>query len=173
MFTRKAGLALSMFCFSIAIAEDAPRLGERLDAAQLDAVDFTILPDGDGLPPGSGNAVTGEAIYNTQCIACHGERGSDGINDRLVGGLGSIDSARPVKTVGSYWPYATTLFDYIRRAMPFQTPGSLSPDETYAVTAYLLYLNEIVEKDKALNASSLPEVRMPNRDNFTWAVSPD
>lgn len=173
MFTLNAALVLSVLCVSVAIAEDAPQLGERLNAAQLAAVDYTILPDGDGLPPGSGDAATGEVIYNVQCIACHGERGSDGINDRLVGGLGSIDSARPVKTVGSYWPYATTLFDYIRRAMPFQTPGSLSPDETYAVTAYVLYLNEIVEKDEALKASSLPDVRMPNRDNFTWAVSQD
>ena len=95
-----------------------------------------------------------------------------GVNDTLVGGHGTLTSDRPQKTIGSYWPYATTLFDYVRRAMPYQTPGSLENNELYAVTAYLLHLNGIIEEDKILNAETLPEIEMPNRDNFVWAYSP-
>ena len=130
------------------------------------------MPDGEGLPTGSGTAKTGTSVYLANCMACHGEKGTGGINDTLVGGHGSLTSNRPQKTIGSYWPYATTLFDYVRRAMPYQTPGSLTNDEIYAVTAYLLYLNDIIDQDKELNAETLPEVKMPNRDNFVWAYSP-
>jgi len=91
----------------------------------------------------------------------------------LVGGHGSLTTDRPRKTVGSYWPYATTLFDYVHRAMPYQAPGSLSNDDVYAVTAYILYLNDVVDENDQLDADTLPDVRMPNRDNFVWAYSPD
>jgi len=150
-------------------ANELPRLGEPLSHTEVDAVNFTVMPDGDGLPAGSGSAVEGRALYEQHCQACHGKQGEGTLNDRLVGGHGSLDGAQPVKTVGSYWPYATTLFDYLRRAMPYAAPGSLSNDETYAVTAYLLYLNDIVDEARVLNADTLPLVKMPNRDNFDWA----
>lgn len=156
-----------------AVAKESPHLGEVLTPEQARGLDFVVLPDGQGLPSGEGNAVIGEGLYQTHCLACHGERGKDGINGRLAGGRGSIDSTAPVKTVGSYWPYATTLFDYLRRAMPYQTPGRLTNDELYSLTAYVLYINEIVAQTEILDAGSLPEVRMPNRDGFVWALLPE
>jgi cytochrome c len=150
----------------------SPMLGEPVSEAELADIDYVVLPDGRGLPPGSGTAVEGKDVYARHCMACHGASGADGINDRLVGGHGTIDSARPEKTVGSYWPYATTLFDYIRRAMPYQKPGSLSADEVYGVTAYVLFLNDIVDENERLNARTLPAVKMPNRKNFVWGYPP-
>jgi cytochrome c len=155
-----------------ALADDGPSLGQKLTAEELAAVDYAVMPDGDGLPEGTGNAVTGKAIFNQNCIACHGENGTGGINDVLSGGHGSLTGPSPQKTVGSYWPYATTIFDYVRRAMPFQTPGSLSNDEIYAVTAYLLFVNDIIAEDAEMSAKSLPNVKMPNRDNFVWGYTP-
>jgi cytochrome c len=154
-------------------ADDGPRLGQELTAEELAAVDYTIMPNGDGLPEGSGNAATGRAIYNQNCVACHGENGTGGVNDVLSGGHGSLTGTSPQKTVGSFWPYATTIFDYVRRAMPFQTPGSLSNDEIYAVTAYLLFVNDIIAEDTEMNAASLANVKMPNRDNFAWGYTPE
>src|SRR6476661_514562 len=126
------------------------------------------LPDGRGLPPGSGSVLQGKSIYLQQCASCHGENLQGGIGDRLVGGRGSLvngDPAKaPVKTVESYWPYATTLFDYIKRAMPLTAPDSLSNDDVYAVTAYILSEAKIVSPDATLDASTLAKVRMPNRD---------
>ena len=151
---------------SIAYAGEGPELGEAVTDTQLQAIDLLILPHGEGLPAGAGNAVTGAKVYGQHCVACHGAGGQDGINDRLVGGRDSLDTARPVKTVGSYWPYATTIFDYVRRAMPLHAPGSLSDNELYAVTAYLLQLNGIIDADAEMNALTLPQVEMPNRDNF-------
>ena len=150
----------------VALAQSAPGIGVVVSDAELQAMSAPIMPSGEGLPPGSGDAVAGATVYLTNCMACHGQEGAGGINDRLVGGAGSIASARPIKTVGSYWPYAPTLFDYVRRAMPYQTPGSLDDDEVYAVTAYLLYLNDIVGEHDAMSASTLPLVRMPNRGGF-------
>ena len=129
--------------------------------------DISIGPDGVGLPPGRGSAKEGEAVYAAQCQACHGEKGAGKPNDALVGGMGSLAPGQaPVKTVGSYWPYATTLFDYIRRAMPFPNAKSLKDDEVYAVSAYILHLNGIIGADDAMDAQSLPQVKMPNRDGF-------
>ena len=155
------------------LAEEGPGLGQELAAKELAAVDFTIMADGDGLPAGSGNAIAGRAIYNQNCLACHGEDGTGGVNDALAGGHGSLTGPMPQKTVGSYWPYATTIFDYVRRAMPFQTPGRLSNDEIYAVTAYLLFVNDIIAEDTGMNAASLPRVKMPNRENFVWGYPPE
>jgi cytochrome c len=128
--------------------------------------DIDVRPDGKGLPDGSGTAAHGMAVYAENCEACHGPNGQGSIKDRLVGGQGTLASNNPIKTVGSYWPYATTLFDYIRRAMPYQAPGSLSVDDTYAVTAYILSLNEILPADGKLDKDSLPKIKMPNRDGF-------
>lgn len=147
-------------------ADEGPALGEEIDADRVLAADFTVLPDGRGLPPGSGDAVAGARVYAEHCVACHGEGGEGGSNDRLAGGQSSLTTARPVKTVGSYWPYATTIFDYVRRAMPYPAPGSLSDDDVYAVTAYLLNINGIVDEAVTMDAATLPRVRMPNRDNF-------
>lgn len=155
-----------------AFAEEGPGLGEAVTDEDIRALDFVVLPDGDGLPAGSGSVTDGAALYERWCLACHGQDGEGGPNDRLAGGHGTIDGERPEKTVGSYWPYATTLFDYIRRAMPYQTPGALTADEVYALTAYVLYVNGIVEESAELDAESLPAVEMPNRDNFEWAYSP-
>jgi cytochrome c len=177
MFTRNVMyifiVALYLLAAESIIADDSPKLGEVVSSADISSLDFTILPNGDGLPNGSGTAAAGALVYQQNCLACHGTGGKDGLNDTLVGGRGSLATDHPQKTVGSYWPYATTLFDYVRRAMPYQAPGSLADDDVYAVTAYILYLNEIVGEDERLDANTLPEVRMPNRENFVWAYAPD
>ncbi len=147
-----------------------PDLGAAASAQEIHAADTTIMPDGEGLPSGSGSAELGVELYRRHCLACHGEGGTGGINDQLAGGHGSMTSSIPVKTIGSYWPYATTLFDYVRRAMPYQTPGLLSNAEVYSVTAYLLYINGIIGETAQMNAATLPAVRMPNQANFRWAV---
>jgi len=128
--------------------------------------DIDVRPDGKGLPDGSGTVAQGKQVFADNCAACHGDNGRDGIKDRLVGGQGTLASDMPIKTVGSFWPYATTLFDYIRRAMPYPTPGSLSVDETYAVAAYILSLNGILPADGKLDKASLSNIKMPNRDGF-------
>ncbi len=135
-------------------------------------MDVSIGPDGAGLPPGSGTPKQGAEVYATKCIMCHGPEGANGVNDRLVGGPGSLTSATAVKTIGSYWPYATTVFDYVRRAMPYPAPHSLTDAEAYAVTAYLLHLNGIIGADDVMDATSLPKVKMPNRTGFTSAIKP-
>jgi len=149
-------------------------LGTTVTAAEL-ANYFSYPADGRGLPPGSGSYAQGEKVYQTKCIACHGDKlqGSP-LGDRLIGGRGTLvnnsPAKAPVKTIESYWPYATTVFDYVKRAMPFNAPGSLSNDEAYAVVAYILGEANIVAKNEVINASTLPKVAMPNRDGF---VSPD
>ena len=175
MSTRNALLLVCLGAIGTgaALADDSPGLGQELTARELAAVDFTIMPDGDGLPSGAGTAVTGRDLYNQNCLACHGENGTGGVNDVLSGGHGSLTGPSPQKTVGSYWPYATTVFDYLRRAMPFQMPGSLSNDDIYAVTAYLLFVNDIIDEDTEIDATSLPKVKMPNRDNFGWGYTPE
>ena len=146
-----------------------PNLGEILPAEYVDQVDFVVMPNGDGLPHGSGNAVSGKKIFNVQCVACHGNEAKGGINGDLAGGHGTINGTLPKKTVGSYWPYATILFDYIRRAMPYQTPGTLTNDEIYALTAYILYLNNIVTEKEIMSSETLPKTKMPNSEGFVWA----
>ena len=144
-------------------------LGRAPTDQEIAGWDIDARPSGAGLPPGSGSVADGQKIYAERCVACHGEKG-EGPMDRLTGGVGTLASEKPVKTVGSYWPYATTLFDYIRRAMPFDNPQSLSVDEVYAVTAYVLSMNELVPNDAVMNAEALPKVQMRNQDGF---VSPD
>jgi len=148
-------------------------VGRAPTAEEVKAWDLTIPPDGRGLPPGNGTAARGKPIYTERCASCHGEQGEDPKYSRLVGGHGSLVTAQPVRTIGSFWQYATTLWSYLRRAQPFDEPGSLTPDEVYAVTAYLLYLNGIVGENDVLDAQSLPQVRMPNRDGFVPDPRPD
>jgi cytochrome c len=141
-------------------------VGTPLSDQDLAAWNIDIAPDGRGLPAGSGDVATGARVFAAQCAACHGAQGQGLLGDALVGGRGTLASAKPKRTVGSYWPYATTLFDYIRRAMPFTAPESLSADDVYAVCAFLLNQNDIVPPDTRLDARSLPAVKMPNRDGF-------
>jgi len=145
---------------------ETPNLGRGVTPADIAAWDISVGPDGVGLPPGGGTAVKGAAVYEQKCQACHGAKGAGQPNDRLVGGQGTLTSKAPVRTIGSYWPYATTVFDYVRRAMPYIQPQSLSNDEVYAVTAYLLHLNGIIGEQDEINAQTLPKIAMPNRDNF-------
>jgi S-disulfanyl-L-cysteine oxidoreductase SoxD len=141
--------------------------GRAATQAEIAALDIDIGPDGAGLPPGRGTVAAGASIYAAQCAACHGALGEGvrGVGDRLVG-TEPIDSTGWNRTLGNYWPYAPTVFDYIRRAMPFDRPGTLSDEQAYAVTAYLLHLNEIVPADAVMDARTLPRVTMPARDRF-------
>jgi mono/diheme cytochrome c family protein len=129
--------------------------------------------DGQGLPPGNGSVQEGRKIFDEKCASCHGEMAEGGLGDRLVGGQGTLASAKPVKTVGSFWPYAPTLFDYIRRAMPMNAPQSLSNPEVYALAAYILNLNGLVTDNATLDAKSLAAIKMPNRDGFVPDPRPD
>lgn len=151
---------------SHAFAQQGPGLGQPISAQDLAPWDISIQPDGAGLPAGSGTAAAGERIYAVKCVACHGEKGAGQPNDRLVGGQGTLTELAQIRTIGSFWPAATTVFDYIRRAMPFLEPQSLTNDEVYALTAYLLALNGIIDEDDEMNARTLARVRMPNRDGF-------
>jgi mono/diheme cytochrome c family protein len=149
------------------LAAESPNLGRVATPEEIAAYDISIGPDGAGLPPGSGTAKQGEAVYAAKCVACHGDKGAGQPNDRLVGGTGSLPGDKPpIKTVGSFWPYATTVFDYVRRAMPYNEAKSLSNDEVYAVVAYILALNGVIGESDTIDAQTLPKVRMPNRDGF-------
>jgi cytochrome c len=143
-----------------------PALGTAVSAEEVARMDISVSPSGAGLPAGSGTARLGLQVYEQKCLACHGAKGVGKPADALAGGMGSLASKTPLRTVGSYWPYATTLFDYVRRAMPHADPLSLSSDEVYAVSAYVLFLNGLIEEDFPLNAQTLPQVKMPNRNGF-------
>ncbi|WP_119169107.1 c-type cytochrome [Algihabitans albus] len=159
-----------------AFAEDPPLFGLGTPATpeQIAAWDIDIRPDGQGLPPGSGSAEAGETIYAEQCAFCHGDFGEGmGRYPVLMGGFDSLTAERPEKTVGSYWPYASTVWDYIYRAMPFGNAQSLGIDDTYAVTAYVLYLNEIVEYDQMIDQSNLADIEMPNAGGFFLMEGPE
>jgi cytochrome c len=161
-----ATMWLAIMAIVPAICAEGPGLGQPIAPADLAPWDISIGPDGAGLPPGRGTVAQGQAVYASQCQACHGEKGAGRPNDALVGGVGTLPSDRPLKTVGSYWPYATTLFDFVRRAMPWSETKSLSDSDVYAVSAYILHLNGVIGADDALDAQSLPKVKMPNRDGF-------
>jgi len=147
-------------------AVEGPNLGREATPAQIAGWDISVGPDGAGLPPGRGTPAAGAMVYEQKCLICHGARGAGQPNDRLVGGQGTLAGKTPVRTIGSYWPYATTIFDYVRRAMPYIQPQSLSNDEVYAVTAYLLQINGIIGEQDEMNAQTLPKVKMPNQANF-------
>jgi S-disulfanyl-L-cysteine oxidoreductase SoxD len=167
MFMRELAAAAALVALCGAAAAQSPNLGKPISPEDLAAWDISIGPDGAGLPPGSGTPQQGEAVFTMKCQACHNAKGAGQPNDRLVGGQGTLAGDKPaVKTVGSYWPYATTLFDYIRRAMPLVQSKSLTNDEVYAVAAYILNLNGVIGENETLDAKTLPQVKMPNRDGF-------
>jgi S-disulfanyl-L-cysteine oxidoreductase SoxD len=153
-------------------AGEGPNLGRDVTEAEIAGWDISAPPDGNGLPPGGGTVAGGASVYAAKCQSCHGEKGAGKPNDPLVGGQSTLAGPTPVRTIGSYWPYATTVFDYVRRAMPYQQSQSLTNDEVYAVTAYLLHLNGIIAESEVMNARTLPQVKMPNRDNFIRAYPP-
>ena len=180
-FRRTAGIIAVLIVVSIYAIVQAqqrpappkgPGLGVPATPAGIARADISIPPDGTGLPEGSGTSAQGAQVYTTKCVGCHGPEGAGTVNDRLVGGQGTLKTTTPVKTIGSYWPYATTLFDYIRRAMPYPEPHSLSNSDAYALTAYLLHLNRVIAADAVMDAKSLPKVQMPNRGNFVVAWPP-
>jgi len=177
MFTRDACMGAA--CLSLALLPlgafaqaQAERYGFGTPATQDELSRFfSIPPDGRGLPPGSGTAAKGAKVYTESCAACHGDQlqgnPQKGIGgDRLIGGRGTLATKTPIKTVESYWPYATTLFDYVKRAMPFSAPGSLSNDDVYSVIAYILSQAKIIQPTDTMSAATLPKVAMPNRDGF-------
>ena len=146
---------------------ESPMLGHEATAAEIAAWDTSVFPDGEGLPKGKGSVAEGEIVYQQQCLACHGENGlGTQLGDQLAGAQMSLTSDYPEQTIGSYWPYATTVFDIVRRSMPMTAPGSLTNNEVYAVTAYLLYLNQLVDKEAVMDQASLPKVKMPNENGF-------
>lgn len=171
-----AALLAGLVALGGSAAAEPPRLGLGRPATpgEIAAADIDVRADGAGLPPGQGSVEQGEAVYASACAACHGERGQKPVVGalRLIGGGGTLATPHALQTVGSYWPFATTLFDYIRRAMPFNAPQSLQPDQVYAVTAFILRLNGIVPDGTVLDASSLPRVQMPNRNGFRSVYAP-
>jgi S-disulfanyl-L-cysteine oxidoreductase SoxD len=178
MFRKTFWVGLSLIAFGGIHAQTnsgkQTGLGRPASAEDVKQRDVTTLPNGAGLPEGKGTAAQGEAVYRDKCAACHGPNGEGSPQGtQLVGGVGSLASDNPVRTVGSYWPYATSVWDYIHRAMPLNQPGSLSADDTYAVTAFLLNRNRIIEATEVVDKESLPKVRMPNRDGFIPDARPD
>jgi hypothetical protein len=160
-----AFVALAAGC-GVAAAQ-GPKLGKPITEEDIAAWDLNIMPDGTGLPPGSGTATQGKPIYAEKCMMCHGENGKGGPNVALAGGEPLTGGTRDVvKTIKNYFPYATIVFDFTRRSMPWQAPKSLSNDEVYAVTAYILRLNDLIGENDVMDAATLPKVAMPNRDGF-------
>jgi cytochrome c len=165
-----ACLAFAALSMSVATGCEplSPHLGKPASAKDIAAWNLSVYPDGAGLPAGSGTSAQGAPLFQQKCAACHGQQGLGGTADELAGGHEPLDSESPDKNIGTYWPYATTVFDFIRRAMPMNAPGSLSNDEVYAITAYLLQRNGIIGETDEMNAKTLAAVKMPNREGFIW-----
>ena len=168
-------LSAVLLAGAVALAAQSPKygVGQPPTPEQIRDLGAAIAPDGSGLPEGSGTVAAGREVFAARCSKCHGEKGEGGVGPVLVGGQGTLATAKPIKTVGSYWPYATTVWDYVNRAMPFDQPGLLKPPEVYAVVAYILNLNGIIASNQVMDAKSLPKVKMPNRDGFVADPRPD
>jgi hypothetical protein len=162
----RMALLATLMCVPALAGSD---LGTPIDERDIAPWDISIAPNGAGLPPGSGTARQGVVVYQQKCQSCHGADAAGKPADPLVGGIGTLATPQALRTVTSYWPYATTLFDYVRRAMPYQESKSLSSDELYSVTAYLLAKDRIIAEDFVLDAKTLPAVAMPNRNGFIGA----
>ena len=165
--------AVLVACSTGVHAQGRYGIGRIATLSEIAGWNIDIGRDGSGLPPGSSTVSHGRDVFAQQCAACHGEKGGGGVGDRLVGGRGTAATSNPVRTVGSYWPYASTLFDYIRRTMPQNAPESLSNNDVYAVSAYILNLNGLLPADPTLDAKSLSSVKMPNRKMFVDDPRPD
>jgi cytochrome c len=163
----------ALACATPAQAQSLYSIGRAATPAEIAGWNIDVDRDGNNLPPGSGSVSRGREVFDQQCAACHGAKGEGGLGDQLVGGQGTLATPRPVRTVGSYWPYAPTLFDYIRRAMPQNAPQSLSNDDVYAVSAYILNLNGLLAADATLDARTLSTIKMPNRSMFVSDPRPD
>jgi mono/diheme cytochrome c family protein len=168
-----AVLAVALASATSAQAEGAYGIGRPAAAAEIAGWNIDVDRHGNNLPSGSGSVSRGQAVFDQQCAACHGTKGQGGLGDQLVGGQGTLATPNPVRTVGSYWPYAPTLFDYIRRATPQNAPQSLSNEDVYAVSAYILNLNGLLSPDAVLDANSLSAIKMPNRNMFVGDPRPD
>jgi S-disulfanyl-L-cysteine oxidoreductase SoxD len=167
-------IGLLVLSVSLAAAQSPKyKVGRPPTPEEIKTWDSWVTPDGKGLPDGKGVAAEGKEVYSRRCARCHGDDAKGGDAEALVGGQGSLKSPKPLKTVGSFWPYATTLFDYINRAMPFKEPGTLNPNQVYAVSAYILNLNGIIGPNDEMNAKTLPQVKMPNRNGFVPDARPD
>ena len=167
MFTRKLPSVVLVFSLgSSAVYSAGPNLGIPLEPADIAAWDISIQPDGTGLPMGGGTPAQGARIFAQKCALCHGENGKGGVFAALVGGAPLASGIDTPKTIANFWGYSTTVFDFIRRAMPWQQPRSLTDNEVYALTAYILAQNKLIGEDDSMNAETLPKVRMPNRDGF-------
>jgi mono/diheme cytochrome c family protein len=164
---------LALACAMRAQAQSPYGIGRSATPAEIAGWNIDIDRDGNNLPPGSGSVSRGHEVFDQQCASCHGANGEGGLGERLVGGQGTLATPEPVQTVGSYWPYAPTLFDYIRRAMPQNAPQSLSNDDVYAVSAYILNLNGLLPADATLDARTLSAIKMPNRSMFVGDPRPD
>ena len=168
-----AGIFLILACPAMAQAPNYKNVGRTPTPDEIAAWDISVGPDGKGLPPGQGSAKQGAPIFAAKCAVCHGDQGQGGkIGPRVVGGIAdtkTLTTLRPVRTVGGYWPYATTVWDFIRRAMPRDQAGTLTPNEVYALTAWILYKSNIIQEGDVLNAKTLPKVQMPNRNGFVPA----
>jgi len=168
-------LSVMILAGAAVLAAQSPKygVGRPPTADQIRELGAAIAPDGTGLPEGSGTVAEGREVFAAKCSRCHGEKAGGDVGPALVGGQGTLATAKPVKTVGSFWPYATTVWDYVNRAMPFDQPGQLTPPQVYAVVAYILNLNGIIANDQVMDAKSLPKVKMPNRDGFVADPRPD
>jgi len=168
-------LSVAMVVGAAILAAQSPKygVGQPATAEEIRSLGSAIAPDGTALPEGSGTVAAGREVFAAKCARCHGDKGAGDIGPPLVGGRGTLSTPKPLKTVGSFWPYATTLWDYINRAMPFDNPGLLKPPEVYAVAAYILNLNGIIDDGQIMDAKSLPKVKMPNRDGFVADPRPD
>jgi S-disulfanyl-L-cysteine oxidoreductase SoxD len=166
---------LLVFALASLTFAQAPRVGKPAPGDLIKALDITTFPDGRGLPPGNGTVAKGKDIFKEKCSVCHNDKGEgrEGQYPALVGGVGSLNTPKPIKTVGSYWPFATTIFDYVRRAMPYDQPGTLKPDEIYSAVAFILNANGIIGDSDEINSMTLPKVKMPNRDGFIADKRPD
>src|ERR1700710_20476 len=168
-----AVLAAPLACATSAQAQDPYGIGRPATPAEIAGWNIDVDRDGNNLPAGSGTVSHGHEVFDQQCAACHGAKGEGGIGDQLAGGQGTLATPKPVRTVGSYWPYAPTLFDYVRRAMPQNAPQSLSNDDVYAVSAYLRNLNGLLSADAPLDSNILRAIKMPNRTMFVDDPRPD